>query len=218
MALDEGSRWMQDEDVILCRFCELPLGPEWWVCPSCEREWLDAADRPQWPVFYCSQCGTWNPHELLWCTRCCLVRDLGPRHVENTPRGEEGEVPRNHFPDERADSTMEDPLRRPTPVVTGTDRTGRPMTDAERGAVGLSSASGSYRSPDAHRPRCQICHRRPGCRVWCVYCRRGVGPGCCLLCEFPRTDRRRRGCCVQCLPIGGEGLGMPVADVNPLRL
>ena len=106
-------------------------------------------------------------------------------------------------------------MRRRTPLEVGTGRICRPMTDAERGAVGLSDTTGSYISPDAHRGRCQICGRRPGSRVWCVYCRRGVGPGCCLLCEFPRTDRRRRGMCVQCLPTGGGSLNVPIQNTIP---
>ena len=54
---------------------------------------------------------------------------------------------------------------------------------------------------DRGRPRCFYCRRRPGERVWCVYCDKGVGPGCCLLVEFQGVSRRHRyGICVHCLP------------------
>ena len=54
---------------------------------------------------------------------------------------------------------------------------------------------------DRGRPRCFYCCRRPGERVWCVYCDKGVGPGCCLLVEFHGVSRRHRyGICVHCLP------------------
>ena len=130
-------------------------------------------------------------------------------------RGEEGEASINHFSDEHVDPNLGEPLRRRTPLGVETDRIGRPMTEAERGAVGLSDTTGSYISPDAHRGRCQICGRRPGSRVWCAYCRRGVSPGCCLLCEFPRTDRRRRGWCILCLPTGGWDAGVPIPNTGP---
>ena len=55
---------------------------------------------------------------------------------------------------------------------------------------------------DRGRPRCFYCRRRPGERVWCVYCDKGVGPGCCLLVEFQGVSRRHRyGICVHCLPV-----------------
>ena len=77
----------------------------------------------------------------------------------------------------------------------------RPLTDAERDCLGFTAASSSYVSPDAHRPRCFYCRRRPGERVWCVYCDKGVGPGCCLLVEFQGVSRRHRyGMCVHCIP------------------
>ena len=79
----------------------------------------------------------------------------------------------------------------------------RPLTDAERDCLGFTAASSSYVSPDAHRPRCFYCGRRPGKRVWCVYCHEGVGPGCCLLVEFTGVSRARRyGICVHCLTPG----------------
>ena len=116
--------------------------------------------------------------------------------------------------------TVGERIRAQTPLEVAAARAERPLTEAERGALGLTDATGSYVSPDAHRGRCQICRRRPGNRVWCVYCQRGVGPGCCLLCEFPRTDRYRRGICVQCLPYrlptGGVNARTPIQNVQPV--
>ena len=162
---DEGTRWMRDEEVVVCTGCGLILGPEWWICPSCERWWLDSQDRPDWPVFYCSHCGSWEPHELLWRSKCYPMREPDPRHVEVELRGDEGEAAIDHFSDEHVDMSVGEPLRRRTPLDVETDRIGRPMTEAERGALGLSNVTGSYISPDAHRGRSQICGRRPGCRV-----------------------------------------------------
>ena len=190
------------------------MGPEWWICPSCERWWRDETDRPDWPVYKCQHCESWEAHELLWCSRCFLVREPDPRPLDTDPRENTGLV--EHVPSEPG-RIVGEPLRRMTPLETEAIRLGRPLTEAERGALGLTDATGSYSSPDAHRGKCQICGGRPGQRVWCVYCQRGVGPGCCLLCEFPRTDRYRRGMCTQCLPNGGWDASTPIQDVQPVR-
>ena len=195
--------------------CSIVFGPEWWICPSCERKWFDTQDRPDWPVYQCQHCASWEPHELLWCSRCFLLREPDPRFLETEPRGDasEGQI---EYVQREPGRVVGEPLRPMTPLETQAVRLGRPLTEAERGALGLTDATGSYASPDAHRGRCQICGRSPRNRVWCVYCQRGVGPGCCLLCEFPRTDRYRRGVCITCLPIGGWDTGTPVQNVQPV--
>ena len=120
---DEGTNWMSDQEARLCSGCHLALGPEWWICPSCERWWLDDQDRPNWPVYQCGHCASWQPHEVLWCQQCMLIREPDPRHVETELRGPVGEGQVEYIPSQ-AGQIVGEPLRRRTPLEIEADRIG----------------------------------------------------------------------------------------------
>ena len=49
------------------------------------------------------------------------------------------------------------------------------------------------------RCRCSCgCRRQPASRVWCLICGCPVGPGCCLVEEFPTKEKWREGICHVC--------------------
>ena len=129
-----------------CGACGVRLGPEWWLCPMCNRVWLDERGLTKWPVWRCQRCpNRWLVHELWACVYCRYIRVPHPGIAHRAESEQRRRYPVTiHFDNRYVVAGQV--MRRQTQLEAGIRR---PLTKTEEAALGLTNAPPCYTSPFA---------------------------------------------------------------------
>ena len=131
----------------LCSDCGIAIGPEWWLCPICERRWRDSEGQPNWPAWKCDFCDVWGPHEIQICYWCCSPREPDPRTTDPFAReraARDSTEPMDFFGDEHEDPNVGERLVPDPPLAQDMARIGRPLTEAERDVNAMDAEGRKY--------------------------------------------------------------------------